>query len=786
MVSGMKLYVDITNLIRTEYITGVQRVVHEVTGRLCKHQGYEVVLLEYYNEVGCYRKVNTNGVSEDVFFEDFECGSVFFDIDNVWNMWVRRSSVLPRLKQRGVKIALFLHDIIPVTHPAYVHENTIVNFMDYLGSHLLFGDLIVASTKATQNALDMLTNQLGITGPPVLVDPLGSDLERTEERIISCNKALKNATESGKYVLMVGTIEPRKNHSLILKAFERNLFDQGLNLIIAGRWGWQVEELKDYIMSHPRLGSQLFLFSELQDQDILYLYQNAYLFAFPSFVEGYGLPVVEALTLGTPVLASNIDVLRELGQDWCNYFDPHEPEEFIHLVMSCLESEAQYEHIRKKIMTYEPVSWNKAVEKMINNLNTLKSERRLNKPILKQIVILTARFESIMQTLPFIENFMPFIQELVLCCPDQMKAKVSDNYQGRLRLKILTDSEVLDGKKLPEDHTRRNFFLRCLAMQSTELDESFLMSDDDYRPLFPINNTVFYQNDKYIGYYFYQLSDWIGAGTLPTSFDRSMARTYKFLKEQKYPCYQFSSHMPQIIHKGVYQEMLQKHPDIWEEGLDEWSTYFNYMIHYYGGDLELRPYVTLMWPGYAGDWQMKVQPTQYLFENFYPEHYEKGQIFEEFSKEWTPGIREENLRKIVLFMNRQAGEARAQGKYEAFQEIYQKEHKEKPAGTVILGLKPQMILPEYLFLTKNTCHPVEFSFIDNESEESECTLEFRYLTLGGNALTDYSGTAIESGTRYKRLVVWGMRNIGTYLVEFRFTAGTVVVTGRCQAVIMQS
>jgi Glycosyltransferase len=783
----MKVYIDITNLSKTRHITGIQRVVKETVERLSEEPDIEVILITYHYKSGTYAHLTENGLGEDIALSDMECGSVFFDMDNVWNMWLRRSSVIPYLKQRGVKIALYLYDIIPLTHPEYVHENTLINYLDYIGTYLLYADIILTSAESTLKKINELTDRYNMERINGCVCPLGADLQYAAAEDEEISSAVREAAKAGRYILMVGTIEPRKNHETVLRAFEAGLFEKGLRLIWVGNWGWNMEDLKKRVAGHSEYGNKFFIFSGLGDKELQYLYKNAYFLAFPSYTEGFGLPIVEAMKNGTPVLASDVDVMREVGGSWCDYFPPDNPMELFKLVNKYMGEERLYQDKKKRIKDYTFLSWDRVVRNMAEMLRTLNKKRRLKEPVVKQMVMLSSRAENFMQTLLFIENFMTYIEEIVLCCPDGMKYEVEKAYNRKLRIRFLTDMEALAGTPLPEDHTRRNFYLRCMAMQSELLDDTFIMSDDDYRPMFPMGKEVFYHNGKYIGYYFYMLGDWKGTGGNPTSFDSSMFRTYEFLKDGKYPCYQFSAHMPQIINRNVYLEMLNRYPEIRTEGLDEWSTYFNYMLKNYPEDIEIQPYMTLMWPGNSSDWQMLIRPEKYMFENYYSEHYEKGGIFEGFSKEWKENICEENLRKIVLYMNRQHKAECADEKYEAYRTVYSLEHREFPAGTVTVGRDITIYLPEYIVMERKSCHKLEFSIcyengFCNLGESS--VLAFRYLTAEGMPITEFQKIMLRENTVKMDITIWGIHNQGEYRLEFEYYTGGKSGKGSCKAIIV--
>ena len=120
---------------------------------------------------------------------------------------------------------------------------------------------------------------------------------------------------------MVGTLEPRKGHSLVLDRFEE-LWDAGspARLIIAGRAPWP--PLLARIRAHEELGDRLLYRDDVADRELAALYRGAVATISASAGEGFGLPVVESLSLGTPVIASDIPAHREVGGAHCRFFPP--------------------------------------------------------------------------------------------------------------------------------------------------------------------------------------------------------------------------------------------------------------------------------------------------------------------------------------------------------------------------------------------------------------------------------------------------------------------------------
>lgn len=799
----MKIYVDVTQLIAVTYVTGIQRVVREVLLRFLKDNYKMLVLMNYNKGYGKYEIVDSSAFIE--YFENgsgskaelatgiilelgqLQPGDVFFDIDSVWNLPVRRSTILPRLKQNGVKLVVYVYDIIPITHPQFFFDETLNKFMNYIGAYLQYADLIIASAQSTIDAIDELLKQLDLLAIPTSVSWLGSDfkIQDTEDKEIS-EKAC-SAVAAGKYVLMIGTIEPRKNHALVLEAFEQQLFDAGMNLIFAGRIGWNMEAFKKKIDTHPKRDNQFFFLEGMNDATIDYLYKNAYCVAFPTFNEGFGLPIIEAFQRGVPVLASDIPILREVGGEYCNYFDPYSWQSFAKCVKEWMDAPAEYESMREKISIYEPVTWDTVADNIWQALMSVKDTFPYEVPrTVKQIVYLSARENDLMNSLPFVEAFMPFIQEIVICCPDSMATHVKEHYNGRLELICITDSLLLDGAELPKDHAMRNFFLRCKIMGRKEIDDVFIMSDDDYRPLKPLTDEVFLKDGKYQGYYCYHLNNWKGEQSCPTSFDYSMYRTRAFLEENGYSMWMYDSHMPQIIDKRVFREMLKKHPGMEEQGLSDWSMYFNYLSTQYSCQINNVPYVTLGWPGIITSWDVEIQPQNYLFENYYEELYEKGNLLEGFSTRYYTGIVGENISKVLRYSNALSEHIQARVMFHAYCANYECYYGQYPYFALEVKQNGcDIFLPEYVAISEKNFTRIPFAIEYSSSADVKLQIKYRILDIQGNEIVDGINMDVATRDKWVDVAVKGIDSGMKGVLEIATTVGDVVNVARTKLCIMR-
>jgi glycosyltransferase involved in cell wall biosynthesis len=217
----------------------------------------------------------------------------------------------------NVQPVVFLHDLIPIRFPEYATPQAAEKHKRRLQTLARRAQLVIVNSQAVADDLHDYFTASGWEVPPVLVNPLGvePDFFRAGGR--------RPPVDEG-YFVMCGTIEPRKNHLLILHIW-RQLQQSGREpprLIIIGRRGWENENIVDLLERCPAVHDHVTEISDMKTPDLARLMAGARAVLMPSFAEGYGLPIVEALAVGTPVIASNIRAHREIAGGLARLIDP--------------------------------------------------------------------------------------------------------------------------------------------------------------------------------------------------------------------------------------------------------------------------------------------------------------------------------------------------------------------------------------------------------------------------------------------------------------------------------
>jgi glycosyltransferase involved in cell wall biosynthesis len=232
---------------------------------------------------------------------------------------MERPKIIRAVKKTGrLRLAYFVHDILPVTYPEYFPADAEKRCRLRMQAAAHHANYIIANSQTTAKAFEsgFVTEQhpVSIVVAPLGLSPLAQSRQPPPRR--------PNASP---YFVMVGTIEPRKNHLLILNIWRRLANDMGLSaprLIVVGSRGWENENVVDMLERTPSFRGLVEERRRASDEEVTQLLQGAQALLLPSFAEGYGLPLAEALALGVPALCSDIPVFREVGCDVPEFIDP--------------------------------------------------------------------------------------------------------------------------------------------------------------------------------------------------------------------------------------------------------------------------------------------------------------------------------------------------------------------------------------------------------------------------------------------------------------------------------
>ncbi|MFW2381154.1 MAG: glycosyltransferase family 4 protein [Acidimicrobiales bacterium] len=286
---------------------------------------------------------------------------VFCDVEAAWlNPWSRRD-LLPHLHRFAVATAAVVHDVAPITNPQWFEPASTFRFERYLKAHLEHRSHFFCISQHTRIQLRDVAAEMGHPDPSTSVLPMGA---LKADAIPS-----PDGPGSSPMLLMVGTLEPRKNHAFALDLFDR-LDSEGtdVELQLVGSRGWKSSDLVARITNHRHYGERLRWRSGLSDTALAELYTDAAAVLVPSLDEGFGLPVIEALAHGTPVIASDHPALREAGGTYARYAGS--PDRW-HSMVTHLLDPAEQAAVRNRLSRYSPASWDESAEVLNSKLKEL-------------------------------------------------------------------------------------------------------------------------------------------------------------------------------------------------------------------------------------------------------------------------------------------------------------------------------------------------------------------------------------------------------------------------------
>lgn len=291
--------------------------------------------------------------------------------------WVNRlrNSVWPaaaEARQRGAHIASIIYDLIPLTHPEFVGLKRRDAFRDYLYKAAQHSDILIAISETVRQQLaDYLQGALP-ADTELRSYELGAELSVATGNVRETVRSTFDATAVP--YLMVATFDPRKNHRYVLDAFDLLWQSQPeLRLCLVGRVGSRCDDLMRRIRQHPRLNQQLFVFDDLSDAELQHCYRQARGVIFPSIVEGFGLPIVEALWFGKKTFVSDTAIHREVGRQDCCYFDLQNPAALADQIVGWESQLASGGSV--ELPTRRPTSWQQSSEQVLAHLLNTYSSR---------------------------------------------------------------------------------------------------------------------------------------------------------------------------------------------------------------------------------------------------------------------------------------------------------------------------------------------------------------------------------------------------------------------------
>lgn len=256
------------------------------------------------------------------------------------------------MQRRQLRGLYVLHDLIPVLHPHFARPGQQHKHRQRLGAMLDTARLLVVNSRATHAELADHARQIGRDLPEGVVAPLAP---------AAFPRPSPQAQLDDPYFVVLGTIEPRKNQQMLLDLWRRLVEELGPRaprLVVIGQPGWGSAAVLRQLRNSRELRSHVRWLKDCGDSELGNWLTHARAVLFPSLAEGYGLPLVEALALRAPVIASALPAFREIAGDVPEYLDPRDERAWRRAILAYADPQGALPRLQRQRMgAFEPPTW---------------------------------------------------------------------------------------------------------------------------------------------------------------------------------------------------------------------------------------------------------------------------------------------------------------------------------------------------------------------------------------------------------------------------------------------
>ena len=267
--------------------------------------------------------------------------------------------------------ATVIHDLTYLYFPDLVEEKNLAHLRRVVPRSVREADFIITVSETIKQ---QLVNEFGLDPSRCVVTTIPPDPIYAIENTNEIHQKYGIPTE--KYLFFIGNLEPRKDLPTLIAAYRQlpEAIRQEYSLVLAGGQGWKTEASKQAIAEAQAAGERVVHVGYIDQADAPAFYQKAAVFIMPSLYEGFGMPVLEALSAGTPVVVSDIPVLREAGGVAALYATPRNAADFADKIMTLLTDTSMREQLARRAADHlQTFSWNKNAKVILETTRRLLS-----------------------------------------------------------------------------------------------------------------------------------------------------------------------------------------------------------------------------------------------------------------------------------------------------------------------------------------------------------------------------------------------------------------------------
>ena len=286
-------------------------------------------------------------------------------------LWMPMHDV-PFLRRREMKVVATIHDLAFKYFPQYFPKKDLLKLNFLLDRTVKQADKLIAVSESTKKDLLKFYPQINEKNIRVIYHGFDGKIFKKEISDEEMETVLKkNRLRSKSYILFVGAIQPRKNLEILIDAFDlvKKNYPE-LKLAIAGEKAWMWKNTGERISKSP-FRKDIIICEKVSFEELAVLYRQAAVFVFPELYAGFGLPLLEAMASGVPIIAARNSSLPEIGSDAALYFDSGNRWDLAEKINSILDDE----ELRKKLVEkgrkrIENFSWEKCAKETFNYLTS--------------------------------------------------------------------------------------------------------------------------------------------------------------------------------------------------------------------------------------------------------------------------------------------------------------------------------------------------------------------------------------------------------------------------------
>lgn len=262
-----------------------------------------------------------------------------------------------------------IHDIIALKHPELFTSGLVNRVKGIINSINKHKDWIITISESTKKDLIYYCS---IPENKIFVTHLAASKEiyyQEKDKSVIQKTLKKYKIPDNNYFLCIATLEPRKNLLFALKCFHKVINEPGLKhlkFVLVGSKGWLIDELYDYVDLNEKLKNNVIFTGYIRDSDLSAIYSGALAFIYPSLYEGFGLPPLEAMQCGTPIITSNNSSLPEVVGDAGIMVDPKDEDALCQAMIDIAKTKSLCNDLSQKGLERSALfSWNKCADKTI-------------------------------------------------------------------------------------------------------------------------------------------------------------------------------------------------------------------------------------------------------------------------------------------------------------------------------------------------------------------------------------------------------------------------------------